>query len=218
MITVAAVIQKVILDSPLLEEGISEGLINLSALARKIKPQVEAELFKPVSESALLMALKRLSPKIQHKESEKKKTLKERGDLTVRSSLMEFTFLKSDTILENQKELLRRLENRRDNFITFTQGVYEITIIVNSDLEETVEDIFKKEKNVSRIPNLSAITIRLSPGTVNIPGIHYSILKQLAWKNINVVEVVSTFTEFTIILEKDQVDLTFSILLKFFSG
>ncbi len=42
--------------------------------------------------------------------------------------------------------------------------------------------------------------------------------KQLAWNNINVVEVVSTYTEFTIILQKKQVDVSFSILMKFLAG
>jgi hypothetical protein len=217
MITVSEVLKKIILGSPLLEEGISEGIINLSALARNLQPKIEAQLMKPVSESAILMALKRLSSKITVKENQREKILKDIGDLTVRSNLCEFTFIKSETILERQKQLLLQIEGQRDSFVTFTQGVFEITIIVNSDLAKTVEEIFKTEKIVSRIPDLSAITIRLSPQSVHTPGIHYSILKQLAWKNINVVEVVSTFTEFTIILEKDQVDLTFSILMNFFS-
>jgi hypothetical protein len=49
-----------------------------------------------------------------------------------------------------------------------------------------------------------------------IPRIFYTILKQLAWESINVIEVVSTYTEFTIILERGQVDQSFSILMKYF--
>jgi hypothetical protein len=35
---------------------------------------------------------------------------------------------------------------------------------------------------------------------------------QLAWSGINVIEVVSTFTEFTVILKDKEVDLAFSAL------
>lgn len=217
MITVSEEIKKFLLNSPLLEEGISQGIINLSALARKIKPQLEAALMKPVSESAILMALKRLSTKLIHKPVEYLELFENKGDLTVRSNLSEFTFLRSDTIYEKQKEFLLDIEDRRDNFITFTQGVYEITIIINSNLEQKIKEIFKDEKIVSHLTDLSSITIRLSPQTVHTPGAYYSLLKQLAWYNINMVEVVSTLTEFTIILKKDQVDLSFSILLKFLS-
>lgn len=38
-----------------------------------------------------------------------------------------------------------------------------------------------------------------------------SILKILAWEGINVVEVVSTFSEFTIILEDEEVSRAFSL-------
>jgi hypothetical protein len=139
------------------------------------------------------------------------------GDLTVRSGLSEFTFLRSATLLEKQKKLLHVIKGRSDRFVTFTQGVYEITTIVNSDLEQTVEKIFRGEKMIACLHDLAAITIRLSPETVYTPGIHYSILKQLAWHNVNVVEVVSTYTEFTIILEKETVDVSFSILMNFLS-
>lgn len=218
MITVAEVMKKIIADSPLLEDGIAEGLINLSALARKIRPEIEHRLMKPVSESAILMALKRYSPHITLQQSQLKKELKKLGDLMVRSNLMEFTYKKSDTLLEKQKQLLHRLEDRQDTFVTFTQGVYEVTIIVSAELEADVKEIFKKETLISSLSDLAAIIIRLSPQTVHIPGVHYSILKQLAWKNINVVEQVSTFSEFTIILKKRDVDTTFSILMKFFSS
>lgn len=218
MITVAEVLNKVVLETPFLEEGIADGIINLSALARKVRPQVEKTSMKPVSESAILMALKRMSPKLTKKIKLNKQSIFRAGDLTVRSDLSEFTFLKSDTLVEKQKALLHEIKERADHFVTFTQGVFEITTIVNADLTETVETIFKGEKVISQLGNLAAITIRLSPQTVHTPGVHYSILKQLALRDINVVEVVSTYTEFTIILEKDHVDVSFSVLLKFLSN
>ena len=49
------------------------------------------------------------------------------------------------------------------------------------------------------------------------PGVHYTILKQLAWNDINLVEAVSTYSEFTIILERDVVDRAFSVLMNYLS-
>ena len=218
MVTIAEILNRVIAETPFLEEGITDGIINLSALARKVQPQIEQTLMKPVSESAILMALKRMSPKLTKKIELNKQSIFRSGDLTVRSDLSEFTFLRSETLLEKQKALLHEIKDRVDHFITFTQGVFEITTIVNSGLAGAVERIFKGEKVISRLSNLAAVTIRLSPQTVHTPGVHYSILKQLALRDINVVEVVSTYTEFTIILQQEKVDVSFSILLKFLSN
>lgn len=215
MVTIAEVLDEYIMASPFLEEGLAQGIINLSALARKLKGRVESRLMRPVTESSLIMALKRMTPKFAQKAIEGKKAMHQLGDLTVRSDLMEFTFARSETLLEKQKRLLHEADELNNPFITFTQGVYEITIIVTSALESIVREIFKDEKTVSSLSGLASITIRLSTETVHTPGVHYAILKQLAFYNINVVEVVSTYTEFTIILQKDQVDLSFSILMRY---
>jgi len=202
-------------ESPLLEEGIADGIINLSALARKFQPRIEEKLKKKVSESAILMALKRLSPSLTDKIHNYKKHIKLVGDITVRSDLSEFTFVKSQTLLEKQKKLLNGLKGETNYFLTFTQGVFESTAIINSKYAPMVAKIFEGEKAVSQLSDLAAITIILSPHIVELPGVHYTILKQLAWYGINVVELVSTLTEFTIILKKSDVDLSFSILMKF---
>lgn len=217
MQTVADEIERIVMAYPFLEEGLSRGIINCSALAREIQPQVEKALFKDVSESAILMALKRLSARMAGRSMGFEAVLQELGDLTVRSNLTEFTFLRSDSIMEKQKKLLNRIEDTAQPFITFTQGVFEITIIVSAGLGEIVEETFFEEKLLSRLDDLSAIIIKLPAQTVSTPGVHYAILKQLAWQNINVVEVVSTYTEFTVVLDKRQVDLAFSVLMKFLS-
>lgn len=217
MVTVAEVLSSIVMESPFLEEAIAEGLINLSALARKLQPRIEKVLYKPVSESAILMALKRLSPKLVGKMKLNETMLYQLGDLMVRSDLTEFTFSRSRKILDRQHEFLEAIRGRIDPFVTFTQGVYEITAIVNSDLGETVESIFAAEKLIAKESDLAAISIRLSSESIYTPGVHYSILKQLAWHNINVVEVVSTYTEFSIILQKEQVDISFSVLMRYLS-
>jgi hypothetical protein len=217
MKSVADVLQTIVADSPFLEDGLAEGIINLSALARKLKPRVEAELMKEVSDAALVMALRRLGPELERQTRPAGGLRHHLQDLTVRSNLCELTFLKSDTLLERQGRMLAEVAGRPDRFVTFTRGVFEVTTIFDSILLDVAEKIFSGETLVSRLENLAGITIRLTPETVYTPGVHYSILKQLALRGINVVEEVSTYTEYTIILERDLVDRAFSILLEFAS-
>ncbi len=216
MITINELLEQIILRTPFLEEGLSQGIINLSALSRKIRPQIEKELLKPVSASAILMALKRLLPDIVSKSENMGINLKA-GDITVRLGLTEFTYLKSATLIENKMQLLDEIKSGGDYFVTITQGVHETTTIINSSLEKRIEEIFGGETLIKKIDDLAAITIRLTGEMVYLPGVHYNILKQLAWHNINVIEVVSTYTEFNIILQKKEVDTSFSILLKYLS-
>jgi hypothetical protein len=70
------------------------------------------------------------------------------------------------------------------------------------------------ERLVTRLDDLAALTVRLSPDTVQTPVVYYLLLKQLALNAFNVVEVVSTSTELTVVVEQQHVDRAFSVLLK----
>ncbi|MNY34064.1 hypothetical protein D3C86_1683760 [compost metagenome] len=49
-------------------------------------------------------------------------------------------------------------------------------------------------------------------------GIYYYILKHLAWEGLNIVEIVSTANEFTIIVKQDHVDKAFKVLMQLKRG
>lgn len=215
MITVAELVETYVRESPYLEVALGEGIINLSALARRLRPRLEGELMKEVSPSAVMMALKRLAEKIGRRARREPKQFREMGDLIVRSNLVEYTFQQSDTIWEKQKQLLSQAERGRDTFLTFTQGVFEVMLIASAAIEGRVQEAFRGEKVLSKVEGLSAIIIRLTPQSVHTSGVYYSILKQLAWDNLNVVDVVSTYTEFTLILENRVVDRAFAVLKRY---
>lgn len=215
MITVSEKLKEIIERSPFLEEGLARGIVNLSALARELKPELERELMKEFSESAIMMALKRLAEKMTELPAAKNHTLMGLGDLTVRSRLKEFTFRKSSTLMEKQAELLNRIDPGMDHFVTFTQGVHEVTVIISDVLEQELRDVYASENLVAEIDDLAAVIIKFNEKITDILGIYYFILKQLAWKNINVIEVVSTFSEFIAVLDRKDVDRSFSVLLNY---
>lgn len=189
----------------------AQGIVNLSGLARLILPEIRKKTFKEVQEGAVLMALKR-QPKTLNSKFQVENVLEKSHDLIIRSDLSELTILNIDFPTEKYKKILNLIDEQKKYFLTVTQGVFETTIIISSELYQKVETIIKKEKIVSQLQNLSSITIRLPGKTVLTPGVYYSILKFLAWEGINVIEVVSTFSEFTIILESQEISRAFSVL------
>lgn len=213
---ISDLVEQYVLETPLVEEHLSLGLINLSALARHLRPRVRKALLRPVSQASLVMALKRLGPRLASRTRAPVTRSARPSDLTVRSNLVELTFHASDTIRERHRRLLNRVDRADDAFVTYTQGATEVMLMVSAGLEKTVLQIFSGERLVSRLRDLSAIIIRLAPSTVQTPGVYYAILKRLAWQDINVVDVVSTSTEFTIVVANDQVDVAFSALRRYF--
>lgn len=215
MITVAQVVEKFIRKSPFLEEALHDGLINVSSLARKLQPDIEKVLKKEIKQGAIVMAINRLSPSDYLRvHSRIKSFLQSLGDIVVRSGLSDYTFAYSDELTIKQTNLLKKLYHNKDIFCTFSQGVSERTIIISTSFKKEMEQIFKKEKVLSLRENLSSITIRLPHENIEIPGVYYFILKKLAWEGINLVEIISTTHEFTLVVDDKYVDQTFSLLMR----
>lgn len=207
------VVEEIIKKSPFLEEALAEGIINLSSLSRQIKPEIDEQLHKDVQVGAIVMALKRLSPKFDPNLKIKvKKVINRLGDITVRSNITYYTFNNSETIIEKQAELLKKLKGKKDTFFAFSQGVYETTIILSNSEQNDIDLIFNNESLVQATKGLSSITIKLPSENADTSGIYYFILKKIAWEGINILDIISTTHEFTIIVDDESVDRAFSIL------
>lgn len=212
MISISDALNEIITSYPFIEEGLSRSLINYSAFAREVRPQIEKRLYKGVKEGAIVMALKRLSKKIAQNQNLAQNI--NLTDLTVRSNLSEYTFLNSDSLPEKARLLFNNIDNKKDIFCALSQGARETTFLVSSEVKDHIKKIFKTETKISEITNLSSVTIRLPKEVVYIPGVYYQILKRLAFEDINVIEILSTFTEVTVIIETKDVERAFSVLKK----
>lgn len=216
MVTVPEIVQKIIRSTPLLEECLAKDLINYSAFARVYKKQIQEELMKPVQEGAVVMALKRLSTTI--KPAKKAASIFEVApEMMVRSSLFEVT-VKHLSALTLIKKLGALGDMRENYFLTLTQGVFESTIIASTSLEKQIVKSLPKEYIVSTIGNLSAITIKLPKSNVTTPGVYYTLMKCLAWENVNIIEVVSTTNEFTLIVKTENINHAFVLLKNVFNN
>jgi hypothetical protein len=213
MKTISSVVENVIHRKPFLQSALAEGIINLTSLSRQIKPEIEAVLGKVVREGAIVMALKRLSEHLEFRATHKiVKVLKDIGEITVRSSLVDYTFLTSESILEKQAELMREVHRMPDVFYTSSRGVNEINIVTSERLEAFIDELFKMERLTQKVKNLASVTVRLPHENVSVPGIYYFIFQRLAWEGIVLHEVISTTNEFTIIVDDPEADKAFKVI------
>ncbi len=213
MKTIASAVEEYIRCKPFLQFALSQGIINLTALSRQIQSEIEAGLDKEVRNGAVVMALTRLSDQLEFRATHRiLKVLRDIGEITVRSSLSDYTFRVSDTILRNQVRLLETIESEQGVFYTSSRGVDELNIVVSSSMGPAVEEYFREERLVQKVENLSSVTVRLPPENVSVPGIYYFIFQRLAWEGIVLFEVISTTNEFTVLVDEAQVEGAFAVI------
>ena len=195
MNTISSVVEQYIKSKPFLLNSLSQGIINLTSLSRIMMPELQSHLGKEVKQGAIVMALKRLSEELDFKINYKiSKVLKNIGEITVRSSLTDYTFVISDTLLENQAKLLAEINKVHDIFYTSSRGVNETNIVVSASIDSIID------------------TIKLPQENISTPGVYYYIFQRLAWEGIIIHEVISTTNEFTIIVSDDQIDIAFKVI------
>jgi hypothetical protein len=206
-------VEEEIKRSPFLMESLKEGLINISALARKIHKQVERSIGKPIQISAIIMSINRLPLQVGHKmESDLLRYISKLGDVRVRSNIVDYTFMQSGTIVHAQTSLLVRAAEMPKSFHSISQGVTETTILVDEQLERDLIHIFRKEKCIEKERDLTVLTFLLPSENRVLYGFYYFILREFAWNGINLVEIISTSNEFTLVVATKDLDASFKVL------
>lgn len=215
MSSISKITEDIINRSPFLREAMTENLINISALARKIIPEVEKLTNKEIKEGAIVMAIKRMTPGVYHKLDVKiKKVIGGIGDFLVRSDLVDFTFENSESLRECQSNLVKLVNNDKESFFALCKGITETTYILNTKFIGDVNRIFANEHLKGHTLDLSSITVKLPETNTETFGVYYYIMKHLAWDGINIEQVVSTANEFTVIVDSKDIDDAFKILMQ----
>ena len=162
MKTIASVVENYIKTKPFLSTALSQGIINLTSLSRQIQPEIELALQKEARSGAIVMALKRISDNMEFLSTHKiVKVLKGIGDITVRSSLVDYSFKISETLLSAQASFLAQVNDNKEAFYTSSRGVSESNIVISSTMKHLVAIYFENEVLLEKSENLSSVTIKL---------------------------------------------------------
>ena len=213
MASIARICEKFIEQKPFLQEALSSGIINYGALAETMMKDVEKEYGKKVKHAAVMMALRRLQEKLQEMPISHPKFTSD-CDLTIKSDLFEITIVRHPQTYKLIHKFYDLVDPRSGDFLTITTGTHEITIICNKKYKEQFLKMFVKDDLLIAIDDLAALTLKLPKQGVEMPGIFYLITRALTWENINIVEIVSTYTEDTLILKNKDVARAYQILLE----
>lgn len=204
MLSISTKVERIVAESPFLSEGLRRGLINLSELARQLQPQLQNDLWKPVGQAAVVMALRRVANRLPDADAQEIVLAQRNGQLTARTDLVEFTFRRSELTDECHRVLLEKAGTGHSLYLTITRGLNEVMVICSRPLIPLVEEVFGSERLLARLENLNAVTLQLTADSWRTPGIYHAILKKLAWDKVNLINLISTHTELTLLLEKEH--------------
>ena len=209
MLRIGESVEALIDSHPALRFGFHHRLLNLTRLARFLQPSVAARTRKDVTENAILMNLSRLQRKSAPAPTGVDDPLV-LDRVTIQPGLASVTRIKT---AESHRELDRLFDRIQTSggFLTVTEGIREITVILDaSNLEFLLSLSKSKPRLIHR--QLACVAVSFAERYLKVKGILHQLLQEVALQDINVVEVTSTATEFSIFLQEPDVQLAFDAL------
>lgn len=211
MIKISDALRDIIESNDFLKLGLSKGLFNLTSLAGFLKPKLEVMTKKSLTTSAILMGLSRTQRTFKKIAKVVQSENFKFDNISIRQNLVTATYFKSDDIHKKINTIYATNENE-NKFFTITESSNEITIITDEKTFKSVKKSIKTApKNTSE--NISAIGIKFSEKYNSSPGLLNHIIQTLAFQNINIVEITSTFTEFLIYVKSKDAKFALDLLL-----
>jgi hypothetical protein len=180
-------------------QALSENYANLSALARKIDFLIKEKTNKKVNIQAIISALKRIRNNLKIS-SRKNFEVLATSSLSVRTDLAKISVKASKL---NAEILTKMMEKFYESIVQISWSPTAYTIVFDEILHPNIISSFKKEEILEDKKRLAAIIVHSSENIIETPGCVSSILNKIALREINIEDVVSTYT-YTLLLFKSE--------------
>jgi len=212
-ISISKAVRKVLYNHPCILDSIKMEIVNYSALASKIKGEVERIIGRRnIRPEAIKMALIRFSEKLRRDEKNlenKIRSIMERSILELKGDISIMT-VRQERITYKLDRIMGIADKSR--FFQLTQGTKTFTLIFDRTMTEEMVEEIGCENILSHIKNQSAIIIKSPSQVLNTPGFMAYITSQLARNGINITQMVSCYEDTILIVDRSEAGRAFKIL------
>jgi aspartokinase len=200
MVTISHLVEKIINERPLLFQAMEQDIVSFGNLAMQLEVEISKELGKEIKRSAVVMALRRYADKIQSNNKIPKFDF--RSEINMKTNLCDIAVRKSPGLFAKLEKLHSLVDYNKGDTLNIIHGNYEVSIVTNRKHLENVKKGLKGEKIIKVEENLVALSLNFSEKFLYTPGVISSVIRKLTWEDINIYELISTFTELTFIIAK----------------
>ncbi|MDE1819685.1 MAG: ACT domain-containing protein [Euryarchaeota archaeon] len=207
--TAADITRRYIDEHPSIRDCLAWDVVNFTALARRI---LEEKGLK--NEEAVTVACRRYQRQMQQEVAQDERILQ-----VIHGSRIEVRTRVAIIAARNDWEVLLRVDEAagellkdRRHLLQLLQGPGALTILLEDDLLTSVVPSLGKGYVIDIFRGLAALTVRSPSSIVRTPGVLAFLANALARRGINCLEIVSSHTDSTFVLEEKDLLGAFQVL------
>lgn len=183
------------------------GYCNLSAMARIIKPSMDAIAGTDVSIESIVTALKRIRKdyKVPYASVE---PIVAGSTISLRTDVAKISIAKNKKTIE---KIAKPLTTHYDSFISVSESINSVTMIFDQLILERMKNIFDSD-TLEVEKNLAAIIVQSPEEIIKTPGCALIFYNQLARRHINIEDTISCYTDTIMLVNMNDVAKAFNAL------
>jgi aspartokinase len=205
MVTISHVVSKLIDENIYLQEAIGKGIASYGSVAKKLKSDIEEELRKEVAHYAVVAAIRRYAEKMNIKFRDIKFNASN-SEVNLKTNVIDINVVKTLGLFDKLKRIYDIIKFEQGDILHIIYGRNSVSIVTNERYKQNILNFLQHEQIFNIGDNLVSLSFSISKKLINTPGVLFQIIRNFAWENINIIEVISMDLEITFIVdEKDAV-------------
>lgn len=200
---------RAIVDNDLsFQDALQRGYCNLSAVARIIKPSIDAIAGTDVSIESIVTALKRTRReyKLPYASVE---PIVAGSKISLKTDVAKLSIVKNRKTIE---KVAKPLTQHYDSFISVTESVNSVTLIFDQLILERMKNLFDEDDVLEVEGSLAAIIVQSPEEIIKTPGCALIFYNQLARRHVNIEDTVSCYTDTIMLVNMSDVAKAFNAL------
>jgi len=209
---ISEVIQELMESRPYLAEALSEGLINHSALARHLLPEVRKKA-RRASPGAVHVAIRRYAAALPLVSTSKEiEGLLAASTLSLKSPLSDLTLKRAPSSYSAAREVAEGIKWEEGEALFFIQGPSEIIAVLDRRNAEKLREKAGEYAIKGARENQSAVSLKHPEWASDVPGFYSFILGAVARAKINIRRLIPAASELVIVVDSGQASACYEVL------
>ena len=124
----------------------------------------------------------------------------------LKTNVIDINVVKTPCLFDKLKRIYDVIKFEKGDILHIIYGRNSVSIVTNERYKKQICKFLQYEKIDDIEEKLVSLSFTIGKTLVNIPGVLFQIVRNFAWENINIIEVISIDLEITFIVdERDAV-------------
>jgi len=190
------------------QDAMQRGYCNLSAMARIIKPSIDAIAGIEISMESIITALKRTKRDYDVPYASVEPIIAG-SKISLKTDVAKLSIVKNKKTIE---KIAKPLTVHYESFISVSESINSMTLIFDQLILEKMKSAFGNENMLEVESNLAAIIVQSPEEIIKTPACALIFYNQLARRHVNIEDTISCYTDTIMLVSMSDVAKAFNAL------